>query len=329
MDAFFDDEPGYRIRPDEFALPDISLTADEAAVVGLATKVWQHARLAEATTEAVRKLTALGVDVDVSRPRHRRAAAERRRAVVRRVLGGHPGAARRWSSTTSAPVRPRSAPGTSSRGAWPATPVAGTSSASTPTARPSGSSGSPGSRASRARPARPAAYECPPGIDVERGGPPAGARAVHRRGSCSWSARAPGTRCAAAPTSSRPASPGPTAATRPGTGWCSTRGSMGLADEVLGFGADVVRRGARRAPPAGRGPADRGRRRRRSVSAAAAAERQGPGRPAADPGALPARPRRGAPRRGGRGARRQPRPAAQATSRCCSCAACRAATPTT
>jgi proteasome accessory factor B len=66
MDAFFDDEPGYRIRPDEFALPDISLTADEAAVVGLATKVWQHARLAEATTEAVRKLTALGVDVDLT-----------------------------------------------------------------------------------------------------------------------------------------------------------------------------------------------------------------------------------------------------------------------
>ena len=44
LDAFFDDEPGYRIRPDEFALPEISLTADEAAVVGLAAKVWQHAR---------------------------------------------------------------------------------------------------------------------------------------------------------------------------------------------------------------------------------------------------------------------------------------------
>ncbi len=64
MDAYFDDEPGYRIRPDRFALPDISLTADEAAVIGLATRVWQHARLAEATTEAVRKLTALGVAVD-------------------------------------------------------------------------------------------------------------------------------------------------------------------------------------------------------------------------------------------------------------------------
>ncbi|MCY7395154.1 MAG: WYL domain-containing protein [Nocardioides sp.] len=66
MDSYFDDEPGYRIRPDRFALPDIDLSADEAAVVGLATKVWQHARLADATTEAVRKLVALGVDVDVS-----------------------------------------------------------------------------------------------------------------------------------------------------------------------------------------------------------------------------------------------------------------------
>lgn len=66
LDAFFNDEPGYRIRPDEFALPEINLAADEAAVIGLATKVWEHARLAEATTEAVRKLTALGVPLDVS-----------------------------------------------------------------------------------------------------------------------------------------------------------------------------------------------------------------------------------------------------------------------
>ena len=66
MDAYFDDEPGYRVRPDRLALPDIALTPDEAAVIGLATRVWQHARLADATTEAVRKLTALGVEVDES-----------------------------------------------------------------------------------------------------------------------------------------------------------------------------------------------------------------------------------------------------------------------
>ncbi|MFN8192144.1 MAG: WYL domain-containing protein [Nocardioidaceae bacterium] len=66
LDAYFDDEPGYRIRPDEFGLPEISLAADEAAVLGLAAKVWEHARLAEVTTDAVRKLTAAGVPVDVS-----------------------------------------------------------------------------------------------------------------------------------------------------------------------------------------------------------------------------------------------------------------------
>jgi len=66
MDAYFDDEPGYRVRPDEFQLPRIELAADEAAVIGLATRVWGHARLAEATTEAVRKLTAFGLPIDVS-----------------------------------------------------------------------------------------------------------------------------------------------------------------------------------------------------------------------------------------------------------------------
>jgi proteasome accessory factor B len=65
LDPLFDDEPGYRISPDDFALPDITLTPDEAAVIGVATKVWQHARLAEATTEAVRKLAAQGHDLDL------------------------------------------------------------------------------------------------------------------------------------------------------------------------------------------------------------------------------------------------------------------------
>ncbi len=65
MDPYFDDEPGYRIRADEFALPEITLESDEAAVVALASKVWQHARLAEATTDAVSKLTAAGIDLDL------------------------------------------------------------------------------------------------------------------------------------------------------------------------------------------------------------------------------------------------------------------------
>jgi proteasome accessory factor B len=62
----FDDEVGYRIRRDQFELPEISLEADEAAVVGLAARVWQHASLATATTQGLRKLRAGGVDVDES-----------------------------------------------------------------------------------------------------------------------------------------------------------------------------------------------------------------------------------------------------------------------
>ena len=65
-EAYFDDAAGYRVRPDAFALPDIELTAQEAAVVGLAARVWQHAGLASRTTDAMRKLTAAGVSVDRS-----------------------------------------------------------------------------------------------------------------------------------------------------------------------------------------------------------------------------------------------------------------------
>ena len=148
----------------QFALPDIALAPDEAAVIGLATRVWQHARLADATTDAVRKLTAAGVAVDRGGPRHRRAAADGRRAGLRRVLGGHP---------SRTPVefdyrRPGDdapPPGTSSRGAWSASPDAGTSSGSTPTVARSGSSGSPGSGPREAVGA-PGSYDVPAGTDV-------------------------------------------------------------------------------------------------------------------------------------------------------------------
>jgi proteasome accessory factor B len=66
-DVMFDDEPGYRIRRDEAFLPEIELTADEAAVVGLATRVWQHAGMAAHTSDALAKLSAAGVGVDRTR----------------------------------------------------------------------------------------------------------------------------------------------------------------------------------------------------------------------------------------------------------------------
>lgn len=66
LDHYFEDEVGYRVPPEQFALPEVSLTADEAAVLSLAGKVWQHATLAEATSEALRKLQAADVAVDTA-----------------------------------------------------------------------------------------------------------------------------------------------------------------------------------------------------------------------------------------------------------------------
>jgi len=65
-DKYFHDEPGYRIRRDEAELPDLELTREEAAVIGLATQVWEHAGLASDSTTALLKLKATGVDVDTS-----------------------------------------------------------------------------------------------------------------------------------------------------------------------------------------------------------------------------------------------------------------------
>lgn len=63
-DAYFDDEIGYRIRRDEAELPDLALTREEAAVLGLAAQVWEHAGLAGESTTALVKLKAAGIEVD-------------------------------------------------------------------------------------------------------------------------------------------------------------------------------------------------------------------------------------------------------------------------
>jgi proteasome accessory factor B len=66
QDAFFEDVQGYRIHRSAYELPDIELDADEAAVLGLAARVWQHAGLAGATSDAILKLKAAGIAVDRS-----------------------------------------------------------------------------------------------------------------------------------------------------------------------------------------------------------------------------------------------------------------------
>lgn len=63
-DVFFDDELGYRIPREAYALPELSFDAAELAVLGVAARMWQHATLAGATGRAIRKLEAAGVDVD-------------------------------------------------------------------------------------------------------------------------------------------------------------------------------------------------------------------------------------------------------------------------
>jgi proteasome accessory factor B len=62
--AWFDDEQGYRIDRNAYALPEVDLTAEELAVLGLASRVWQQASLAGSAARAMVKLKALGVQTD-------------------------------------------------------------------------------------------------------------------------------------------------------------------------------------------------------------------------------------------------------------------------
>jgi len=67
-DSSFDDEPGYRIRRDDYGLPEIAFSAAELAVLGIAARTWQQASLSGAAAEALLKLRAAGIDVDAAVP---------------------------------------------------------------------------------------------------------------------------------------------------------------------------------------------------------------------------------------------------------------------
>jgi proteasome accessory factor B len=58
----FDEDPGYRIRQQAYQLPELRLEPDEAAVLGLAARVWQRAELEGAAAGALLKLRAAGID---------------------------------------------------------------------------------------------------------------------------------------------------------------------------------------------------------------------------------------------------------------------------
>lgn len=65
-DTVYEDEPGYRIAARDYELPEIALSADEAAAVGLAARLWAQAGLAEAASSAMIKLRAAGIETDSS-----------------------------------------------------------------------------------------------------------------------------------------------------------------------------------------------------------------------------------------------------------------------
>jgi proteasome accessory factor B len=64
----FDDDLGYRVRKQAYQLPELRLEADEAAVLGLAARVWQRAALEGAAAGALLKLRAAGVEAGEERP---------------------------------------------------------------------------------------------------------------------------------------------------------------------------------------------------------------------------------------------------------------------
>ncbi len=59
-----DEEAGYRISRQAYMLPEIRLEPDEAAVLGLAARVWRRAELAGAAAGGLLKLRAAGIEAE-------------------------------------------------------------------------------------------------------------------------------------------------------------------------------------------------------------------------------------------------------------------------
>jgi proteasome accessory factor B len=64
MNSPADEEAGYRISRQAYMLPEIRLEPDEAAVLGLAARVWRRAELAGAAAGGLLKLRAAGIDAE-------------------------------------------------------------------------------------------------------------------------------------------------------------------------------------------------------------------------------------------------------------------------
>lgn len=65
--TLFPDELGYRILRRDFELPEIDFDAAELAALGVASTVWDDARLQDESVKALAKLRAAGLDPDADR----------------------------------------------------------------------------------------------------------------------------------------------------------------------------------------------------------------------------------------------------------------------
>ena len=66
LDPLFDDEAGYRIRPENYALSLRDLTPTQVTLLSLAAQAWQDAAFTDLSQQALRKLTSIGLDSDSS-----------------------------------------------------------------------------------------------------------------------------------------------------------------------------------------------------------------------------------------------------------------------
>lgn len=66
LDPLFDDEAGYRIKPESYALSLRNLSATQVTLLSLAAQAWQDAAFTDISEQALRKFTSIGVASDSS-----------------------------------------------------------------------------------------------------------------------------------------------------------------------------------------------------------------------------------------------------------------------
>lgn len=65
FDPLFEDEVGYRIRPERYRIQSTEFTAKQLALISSATQSWRGAILASKATAGLSKLKALGIESDI------------------------------------------------------------------------------------------------------------------------------------------------------------------------------------------------------------------------------------------------------------------------